>query len=1200
MDIPHSLDPDKLEVELARRIDLACRAFEDDWRAGRSPRIEDRLEDVPESARPALLVELIALECELLVASGAAPEPDGFLARFPGREPEIARAFQTRDRTFLKTPTPGTSGREVPTIAPPPLAVLAPTERATPDPADAPGPHDVPTLPPSLPPADGVTTLHSGDGSPSAPGPRSGGESPRVRYFGDYLLERELARGGMGVVYKARQVNLHRTVALKMILAGQLASEDDVRRFYIEAESAANLDHPGIVPIFEVGQHEGQHYFSMGFVEGQSLAQKIADHPLPTREAAALMVALADAVQYAHDRGVIHRDLKPGNVLLDAQGRPRVTDFGLAKKLQGDSGLTATGQVMGTPSYMPPEQAAGKHEVDHRSDVYSLGAVLYCMLTGRPPFQAAGAIDTLVHVLERDPVSPRQLNPDVPRDVETIVLKALQKEPGKRYESARALGADLDRWLRGEPILARPVSRGEKVAKWARRRPGIAGLSAAVVLIGLVGLSGILWQWRRAERNLAEAEKNREIAQENYEEATDQRTIADSKTAEAQARAEELERQSYVWLIAIGQRETQAHNVALSDRLLERCTPRLRGWEWHYATASNHAELATIRQPGRDRVRRGVSSPDGKRFACSSENRAWICNARGKELLSMTGHSGPIYSIAWSPDGQTIATGATDREIRLWNAETGAERGILKGHGIWVKTLCFSPDGQKLVSGAGADAMVPGRRHEVRLWDLARREEIRTLLSGPGGGVESVAFSPDGKRVAAGTVGGGAHVWVIEDGKQIREFVPTPHQGTIFAVTFAPDGRSLAAGSEAGVITLWDIESGSLVRRFNGHEGDVFTVRFSRDGRRLASGSRDSTIRLWDVSDGGMKATFHGHVRTVDQLEFDPTQARLLSSSLDGTIKVWDATVETHPAAIWGHTGWTNTLSFHPDGKTLASGGWGGIHVWDAASGRRLDTMHSSHYGGPHCIAYSPDGKQLAAVGHGPVVQVWDLATKRLVHDIKTKSAACTAVVFTPDSTRLIVGDNQGYVRILSLASDSEVREFAPTRKRSRAFPSPPTGARLATASPGDVAKVWDILEGRELLTIKTVRSYSWPTAQIAVFDHSGRRLAIRRENHSVAIVQRGDGCALAYPDGPLRRDQHDGLLPGRPPVGHGRDRQDGSPLGPRTRRGDADALRPTGLRLRDCLVDRRAFPGGRRCQPGPHLGRRAAGGEKRDIVISA
>ena len=269
-----------------------------------------------------------------------------------------------------------------------------------------------------------------------APGPDRA-EAPlpgtNVRYFGDYELIEEIARGGMGVVYKARQVSLNRVVALKMILAGQLAGKDDVKRFHAEAEAAANLDHPGIVPIYEIGEHEGKHYFSMAYVDGGSLAGLLKDGPLPPRVAAEYTQKIAAAIAFAHERGVIHRDLKPGNVLLDRNGEPKITDFGLAKHVKGESQLTTTGQILGTPSYMPPEQAAGDiGAIGPAADIYSLGAVLYALLTGRPPFQSDSPLDTLLQVREREPIGPRQLNPKVPADLETVCLKCLEKVPGRR------------------------------------------------------------------------------------------------------------------------------------------------------------------------------------------------------------------------------------------------------------------------------------------------------------------------------------------------------------------------------------------------------------------------------------------------------------------------------------------------------------------------------------------------------------------------------------------------------------------------------------------------------------------------------------------------------------------------------------------------------------------------------------------------
>jgi serine/threonine-protein kinase len=299
----------------------------------------------------------------------------------------------------------------------------------------------------------------------------------------------------MGVVYKARQARPQRIVALKMILAGQFAGQSDIERFHREAEAAAQLDHPGIVPVYEVGQRDGQHYFSMAFVEGRSLAERLADGPLPAKEAAALVARIAEAVHYAHERNVIHRDLKPGNILLDADGHPRVTDFGLAKRIEGGADLTATGQIIGTPNYMPPEQAAGKSDEIYRTaDVYALGGILYALLTGRPPFQAATPVETIMQVLEEPPVRPRVLNRRLPRDLETITLKCLQKPKRLRYQTAAELAADLERFSRGEPIKARQTSTAARVVRWAlRHRAKSAAIFAAA--IAAVALLAGLFMW---------------------------------------------------------------------------------------------------------------------------------------------------------------------------------------------------------------------------------------------------------------------------------------------------------------------------------------------------------------------------------------------------------------------------------------------------------------------------------------------------------------------------------------------------------------------------------------------------------------------------------------------------------------------------------------------------------------------------------
>jgi hypothetical protein len=350
-----------------------------------------------------------------------------------------------------------------------------------------------------------------------APGTHEQHSKPRIQYVGDYELVEEIARGGMGIVYRAKQKSLNRSVAVKMILAGQLADDSAVRRFKQEAEAAASLDHPHIVPIYEVGEHEGRHYFSMGLVEGMSLAQRIASGPMPTREAAELVRTLAIAVQYAHERNIIHRDLKPANILLDTDGRPRITDFGLAKRTVEGQSLTETGQVLGTPGYMPPEQVQAK-DIGPAADVYSLGAILYALLTGRPPFVAATPMETMLQVLAAEPVSPRQLNPSVPRDLDTVVMKCLEKQTTWRYRSAQELADELNRFLAGEPIRARRPGLVEQGARWlAKQKRSVAlgiGVAAATAAVLVGGIGGwILYQKSLEGRLGLDTEHNRLIAQ---------------------------------------------------------------------------------------------------------------------------------------------------------------------------------------------------------------------------------------------------------------------------------------------------------------------------------------------------------------------------------------------------------------------------------------------------------------------------------------------------------------------------------------------------------------------------------------------------------------------------------------------------------------------------------------------------------------
>jgi predicted Ser/Thr protein kinase/ribosomal protein S27E len=563
--------------------------------------------------------------------------------------------------------------------------------------------HGVATVPPTSP--DGEATIAHGvrDNPPARP-----------RLVGDYRIERELARGGMGVVYQALQLGLNRPVALKMILAGAHASAADVQRFKIEAEAAARLDHPGIVPIYEIGEHQGQAFFSMAFVPGQSLAARIADGPLPPREAARLVVAVAEAVQYAHERGVIHRDLKPANILLDEHGHPKVSDFGLAKRLQDDSGLTATGQVMGTPSYMPPEQAGGKAEVGPLADVYALGATLYALTTGRPPFQAATAMDTLLQVLGQEPVSPRQLNPAIDRDLETIALKAMAKEPTRRFAGAKDLADDLHRWLGGQPIQARPVGPVERTWRWSRRHPLLAltdaALALALLAIAVVSIAFAVQRSRAADK----------IGQEQ------DRTKAALGQVEAERDAARTERDRAIRLAAtLSLRQGQT---------LDAGDDPASGLLW-LARALRQAPAADV----------------GLQHAIRANLAA--CRRRNVTLKAVLDSSHPVVAVAFRPDGKAVLTGSRDGTARLWDAADAAPigRALQHGNGVII-VVAFSPDGETILTGS-ADGT-------ARRWSAADGTPIGQPFRHDGP-VVAVAFGPGGVTALTGSMDGTARLWPV-------------------------------------------------------------------------------------------------------------------------------------------------------------------------------------------------------------------------------------------------------------------------------------------------------------------------------------------------------------------------------------------------------------------------------------------------------
>jgi hypothetical protein len=536
--------------------------------------------------------------------------------------------------------------------------------------------------------------------------------------FGEYELLERIGEGGMGVVFKARQRSLDRLVALKLLsLSGPHIRPEFIKRFRAEAVAAASLQHPNIVAIHEVGVRDGQHFFAMDYVPGGSLAKRMGHHPLPPHQAARYLHDIARAVHYAHERGILHRDLKPSNILLDAEDQPRVADFGLAKRLDSDSELTLPGQVLGSPHYIPPEQAAGKTStLSRRSDVYGLGAILYHLLTGRPPFVGEQMAETLQLVLTTDPVAPRLLNPSVPRDLQTICLKCLEKEPARRYATAQAMAEELARHLRGEPVAARPPGLSGRLIRWCRRKPALAGaLGALVVAVG-IGMTGILWAWHRADFHAAAERRQRQRAEEMLV-RTELAQVEDLLEASSQGTA----------ALASLARLVREHpdNTVAPQRLVSLLTWR-------------SFPLPLVEFTGTTSF---TWSSDGERVATGSADgrvRVWSAND-GQLLATMARHAGTVRHVEFAPGGRQLASAGDDGTARIWDAGSGQPLTQALGHPSAVVWAGFSADG-----GRVGTAAVDG---SARVWDAVSGQPLTPWINHTGR-LCAARFRRDGRVLA--------------------------------------------------------------------------------------------------------------------------------------------------------------------------------------------------------------------------------------------------------------------------------------------------------------------------------------------------------------------------------------------------------------------------------------------------------------------
>jgi WD40 repeat protein/predicted Ser/Thr protein kinase len=916
---------------------------------------------------------------------------------------------------------------------------------------------------------------------PSAlePGSPQPSNAEAIGRFGDYELLEEIARGGMGVVYRARQLSLERIVAVKMLLAGPLAAKDFVQRFRTEAAAAASLQHPNIVAIHEVGFAQGQHFFAMDYVEGLTLGQLVAQGPLPGRRAATYLKAIAEAIHYAHERGVLHRDLKPSNVLIDsATDQPRVTDFGLAKRLDAETELTLSGQMLGSPNYMSPEQATAKRgAVGKRSDVYSLGAILYHLLTGRPPFQGGTLTDALHQLADDDPLAPHLLCSSVPHDLETICLRCLEKEPAKRYQSAQELADELDRFLRDEPIRAHPVTRAERIWRWCRRKPALAGLIVALHLALGLGLTGVLWQWRRA--TVSET-----LARQNHY-AADMSAIAHTLDEE---------------------------NFGLARKLLASHRPRtgqedLRGFEWRYLWGLSQGEQTKSLFGHSNYVNSLAYSPDGKILASGGSDRTvrlWNPNT-GELIATCDGHSGDVISVAFSPDGQLLASGGNDGLVRLW--DVGSKQIVFTITNRFPR-LAFS-DGLLAIATGGDNYGADGGT--VKLWDYRAGREVMSL---PDSG-NRAAFSPNGKILATANWNGMVRLWDVANGGQIKAI----SSKQVISLSYSPDGRMLAWCSDNRTLWLWDLINDQPISLEKNANRKILGVAFSPDGQTLASANESHDIILWNVLRREKIARLHGHAQDVQAVAFSPDGKSLASASRDETVRLWSSVARPAQDVI------TNVMvnSFqvvgHPvfssDGKRLAAAlTTGGIQLWEVDTCRvaaRLETADLP-------VAFATDGHTLLtrdkAFGQ---LQRWDVFTKTpLARTVLDTVSNYYTDAFSPDSKLIATSHQNGQVILRSALTGGflfALRDLPP----SRALAFSPDSAILATGHWDGTAELWDTRTHGLIFAVRgfrdAVSAFAFSSqgkffaaasydSSIKVFDLAAKKEVVALNGHQSAVIR--------------------------------------------------------------------------------------------------
>ncbi len=944
--------------------------------------------------------------------------------------------------------------------------------------------------------------------------------------MGPYELREVVAHGGMGVVFRARHVQLGRIVALKVIRPDRIANETDRRRFHNETVTIAQLDHPHIVPIYDVGEVNGVHYFTMKLMEGGDLQQHCRRY-LDDPPAAARMIAdVAGAIHHAHRRGVLHRDVKPSNVLLDEAGRPYVTDFGLARRLDGQAQLSDTGDLLGTPAYMAPEHLTPElGPLTVAADVYGLGAVLYVLLTGRPPFEGGHTATVLESIRSREPAPPRQRNPRVDLDLEQVCLKALAKRPADRYADAQELAEDLQQFLAGQSVRARPLTWLQRRWRWVRRHPDLAALNAgilivATVLLTLLGVQTIRLGTARRELDdslrtarvqQAEAAANRQETARLRDSAEHQQAQAEAARAEAEAQRQVARQTAYAAAIHHSEMAWKAGDTTEFSRLLDEQVPQkgqpdARGFEWFVLDRLHRPRpkrLPVFRGP----VRSIGYSPDGCLLAAAGEpGLIQVLDAETGRVMAFWRSFTTTRGLAFSPDGTLLAAVGDDGKLRILPARGGAAQAWPVAE-MPVRQVAFV-SGSPLLATCDQDG-------KIRLIDRQNGDVAATLDAGSAK-IECLAVAPDGGWLVSGHRHGRVRVWDLMTRQGVYDF-DVGSTEPVMCLAVSGDGTKVAAGDTDGVVRVarlgrpWSHQWLLSGRHFD----RLQEVAWAVDGRRVASCDKNGAVRVWRLPDGPVggdvslqspERAWQAHDGRAYAVAFDPRGNRLATGGQEPHVAVWTPQ-DREDVLVLGLTGQTTSASrsiaFAPDSRLLAVAATDGVQLWDRQTRKLVSRL--SRNGRP-CdnVTVSRDGQFLAVgMDRQGTVEVWQKLADGWKFAWETQQQPSDHLAFSPSSDALAVVDWRGNtVAVYAVATGRIERRL--TAEQCWAAEFSPDGRQLVFTEQ-DGAIVWDWTERQSLWRLQGHRS----TVTDLAYSPDGRRLASCGRDRRIAVWDTLSGVLL-------------------------------------------------------------------------------------------